>query len=173
MKNIYVLLCTGIVGLSFGCAGPTGPGGAPGAVGPAAPIGPTGPAGASNRYTAGIVCSGTITGLTGNAGTALNGLVVKYKAYVTNSGDVMAAASVAYASEQNGDTQFYSSAQVGASTGAVSFVDDFATANYGYWDISTNRSTSVVSVVYTDSSLGAQSPVSLSFVPSACTSYTF
>lgn len=127
----------------------------------------------SGKFAAGIGCSGTISGLTGAAGTALNGLIVYYQAVVTNYGDVMATGSVATGGIQVGATSFYSVTQVGSLTGPVLFNADFATANGGFWTISTNRTTLVVTAVYTDSSLGSESPVTMNFSPSACSAMTF
>lgn len=172
MKPINLVYSLLVLSLS-GC------GGAPGATGPAGAIGATGVAGASGtngtsaKFTAGISCFGTISGATGAAGTALNGLVIKYKAYLNASGDVYAYAAVSSSSITIGGTEFYSVTQVGSDTGAVLFIDDFATPNSGYWSISTNRTTLVVTAVYTDNSLAGQSPVTITFASSACTAFTF
>lgn len=130
--------------------------------------GPSGANGTNNRFVYGVYCSGIVSGLIGAAGTALNGLNVYYQADVTNSGDVIAYAAVATSSIQVGATSFYASTQNGATTASVLFTADFATANGGFWNISTNRSTLVVTAVYTDSSLGADSPVTMTFLPSSC-----
>lgn len=120
-----------------------------------------------------ILCGETITGLSGNAATALNGLFVIYKAAVMSSGDVWAVASVSDILIEVTGSSFFSVNQVGADTGAVIFVADYWTANSGYWTISANRSTKVMTAKYTDSSLGVQSPVIMNFASSACTLQNF
>ena len=129
----------------------------------------------SSRFVSGIVCLGAVSGVSGAAGTALNGVNVYYKAVLTAAGDVMSTASVtpAIGSFQVSGTDFWASSQSGASTAPVFITADFATSNWGWWNISLNRSTLVTTAVYTDSTLGAQSPVTITFLSSACTLLSF
>lgn len=144
-----------------------------GATGPAGAAGAKGADGTDNRIVASVFCAGTVTGLSGAAGTALNGLGVNYSAALTNAGDVFATASIDTGAYQIGNSAFYSANQNGAQTGGVAFTADFATANGGWWAVSLDRSTLVVTAVYTDSSLGGQSPVTMTFASSACQSHTY
>ena len=53
---------------------------------------------------------------------------------------------------QIGGSKFYDSSQSGASTAAIFIAYDLiGTSNWGYWRISVNRSTLVVTILYTDS----------------------
>lgn len=133
--------------------------------------GPKGDKGAdgSGRIISTINCQGQITGLTGAAGTALNGLFVEYTAILTSASDVYATAVVYDDLFQYSATHFYANGQSGADSASVYITADFdASADGGFWRISLNRDTLVTSVRYTDSSLGVQSPVDLNFAASAC-----
>lgn len=134
--------------------------------------GANGTNGTDNRFVAGILCMGTVTGLTG-ASAALNGVGIVYRAVLTYVGDVLATAEVDNGSFQVSGTSFYSVQQNGASTASVVIVADVSTANGGFWDISLNRTTLVTTVVYTDSSLAADSPVTITFAANACTSQSY
>lgn len=142
------------------CSGKDGAPGAPGSPGQMSNGG---------RIVSTLKCSGTIFGLSGDA-SSLNGLEVNYDAVITSGGDVYATASVADEQAQVSGTAFYAAGQAGSLTGKVSIVGDFDyTADFATWDISVNRSTMVTTAVYTDDSLGYQSPVTLNFTASACT----
>lgn len=127
----------------------------------------------SSRFVAGIQCYGSVSGLTGAAGTALNGSEVYYKAVVTAAGDVMSTATVMplNGAFQVSGTNFYLQSQSGSATAPVVILADFATANYGFWNISVNRSNLVTTAVYTDTTLAGQSPVTMTFLTSACTAF--
>jgi hypothetical protein len=131
--------------------------------------GPAGPPGTSGAIKATINCSGTIASVSGLA-SILNGLEVRYSAVLTHAGDVYASASVADEASQVSGTAFYAAAQTGAQNGRVSMIADYyGTANWGYWEITLDRNTLVTTAVYTDSSLGFQSPVVMNFAANACT----
>lgn len=171
MKYILLIATLIFVGCGKdGAAGPAGPAGAPGQTGAQ---GPAGSDGTDNRIVATINCDGQISGLAGAAGTALNGLWVEYNAALTASGDVYAAANVSAPSFQVGDSIYYAASQNGSATGSVIFTADFATSNYGWWNVSLNRSTLVVTAVYNDTDLGGQSPVTMNFNASACQSASY
>jgi hypothetical protein len=129
-----------------------------------------GPPGADGgRIKSSIYCSGTISGLSGNAGTALNGIDVEYNAVLTAAGDVYATANIIEDYVQVSGTQFYAAAESGSSTGEILITDDLYGGNGGgYFKISLNRTTMITSIVYTDANLGGQSPVNLQFTPAAC-----
>ena len=137
--------------------------------------GAPGPAGnpISAKMTQSMNCSAVISGLAGAAGAALNGISVVYNVSVMNSGDVFAEAEIANATSQITGSTIYSNTQTGASQGPVLIVDDFATPNGGYWTVSGNRTAGIFTAVYTDSTLGAQSPVTVTSNPSSCTVRNF
>lgn len=152
--------------LMLGCA-KNGSDGAAGSVGAA------GVAGASMKFTKAMDCFGTISGQTGAAGTALNGLRLAFHFNITSSGDALAEAEVFDAGFQNSGTAFYSSNQAGSKTGTVIITADYATPNGGFWNIQGDMTAGVFTVVYTDTTLGVQSPVTMISNTSACTVRTF
>jgi hypothetical protein len=148
-----------LTGCIKGEQGPAGPPGSPGVTGQSS----------GSKVVSTINCSGTISGLSGNAGASLNGLGVDYNAILTTSGDVYASAAVINPRGQDSGTEFYAANQIGANTGAVYIVADHDyTADWGQWKISLDRKTLITSAIYTDPSLGAQSPVNLTFTANAC-----
>ncbi len=154
MKRQFLMLMTLAFAMTFlGCKGEDGAPGAPG----------------GGRITSSIYCEGTISGLAGAAGTALNGLTVEYNAVLTSSGDVYATSNVIDDYMQVSGTAFYAAAEAGAATGAVLVTNDMHnTGDGGYFRVSLNRNTMVTTIVYTDDSLGGQSPVNLVFTSAAC-----
>lgn len=152
--RIYILSLISLVAIS-GCAkGPKGDAGANGA----------------GKIVSTINCGGTISGLSGPAGTALNGLEIEYDAVLTSGGDVYSTARVIDNITQTTSTNFYARGQSGASDASVLIVADYASpANGGFWEVSLDRNTLTTYIDYTDSSLGGQSPVNMTFTPSACT----
>lgn len=157
LRFLLLALCSFSV---FACGGKTGP------------QGPAGSNGNSGKIVATMNCSGYISGLSGQAGTALNGLKVDYDAVLTSIGDVYASASISDDIAQVSGTKFYASGQSGASNGNVEIIADFhGTSDAGKWSISLNRSTLITTVVYTDASLGG--PVSLDFTAAACSQSYF
>lgn len=169
MKHIlFFLFCLAFAGCS-GSAGPAGPAGAVGAQGPTGPAGQNG----TTRIVASIFCSGQVSGNTGNA-ASLNGTKVEYWASLMSSGDVYANAVIAGNSFQIQGTSFYSYMQNGATTGSVTVIADaYGNATSGFWNVSLDRSSLVVTAVYTDAELGVQSPVTNTFTSSACQSSTY
>lgn len=98
--------------------------------------------GTDNRIIGNIIC-------TGQLGT--DPFVFVYTFSVMASGDVFATANIAGSAYQIGSTAFYSSQQNGAATAAVGFLyDALGSANGGWWSVSINTSTLVVTVVYHD-----------------------
>lgn len=158
MNRIYFLIVALVFALgSLGCDQQTqqGPPGAPGVDG--------------GKVKQSIYCEGTISGLAGNAGTALNGLQVEYNAVITTSGDVYVTGNVIDDYVQVSGSQFYAKLEAGSSTGEVLITNDmYGAGNGGFFKISLNRNTMVTSIVYTDSNLGGQSPVNLQFTAAAC-----
>jgi hypothetical protein len=164
--KLKVLVIAAMFGVLIGCSGKAGGDGAAGASGP---TGPAGQAGTTNKITKAMGCTGTISGLVGAAGAALNGLVINYTASVLSSGDVFIQANIASSSIAIGSSVFYSASSAGAATGPVVFVDDFATPNGGYWTITGDRTLLNHTAVYTDNTLGAQSPVTITSSNGNCT----
>ncbi len=160
-SSIKVGLCLLLAASLMSC-GKDGVSGATGSTGATGPSGTT-------KITKYMSCNGTIAGLTGAAGTALNGLVIIYSVSLLNSGDVFVSGGVASSSIQIGSSSFWAAASVGATNGSIIFVDDFATPNGGFWALTGDRALATNTAVYTDSSLGAQSPVTITSSAGACT----
>lgn len=132
--------------------------------------GAAGTNGTSGKIDSTVNCSGTIFGLSGQAGTSLNGLKVEYSSVITNGGDVYSTANISDDYSQVSETAFYADGQPGYSTGLVELIGDYdQTDDEGTWEVSLNRDTLITTVTYTDSSLGLQSPVVLNFTAAACT----
>ena len=130
--------------------------------------------GTDNRIVASVGCVATLTQATAvaaNLSIPVNGLSFSYTGVVMASGDVMAEASIANGSGQTSGTSFYASAQNGSSTAPVTIRDDWSTPsdNYGWWSISVNRSTAIVSTVYQDVDLPTTATRTFTFPVSACT----
>lgn len=159
--NIISVLVISFTLASLGCSkGEAGPQGAPGASG-------------AGKITSTMNCSGVVTGLSGGA-AALNGLTIDYNAVLTSGGDVYATANVVDSSLQVSGTAFYAAGEIGSTTAEVLITNDYyGSLNGGYWSVSLNRSNMVTSIVYTDTSLGGQSPVNMTFTSSACTVANF
>lgn len=154
MKRLQYVLLVLATALTFGCDNKAAEPGAPGKDG--------------GRIVSSMFCEGTITGLAGGA-SPLNGLQVEYNAVLTSSGDIYATANIIDQFAQVSGTAFYAAGEAGAASGAVLVTNDYhSTGNGGYWRVSLNRTTMVTSIVYTDSSLGVQSPVNLQFTAAAC-----
>jgi hypothetical protein len=152
--RIYILSLVSLVAISGCVKGPKGDPGAPG----------------GGRIISTINCGGTISGLVGAAGAALNGLEIEYDAVLTAGGDVYSTARVIDDLTQTTSTHFYARGQAGANDASVLIVADYdSPSNGGFWEISLDRNTLITYVDYTDSSLGVESPVNMSFTPSACT----
>lgn len=139
-----------------------------GSDGSAGTNGTNGTNGTTNKVVQSMGCASTVAGLTGAAGTALNGLSVQYLVTVTASGDVNVMANVASTTLQATGVMFYGSSQNGAISGSVNITDDFATPSSGFWTVTGNRTAGTFTAVYTDSSLGGQSPVTLNSNTAAC-----
>ncbi len=74
-----------------------------------------------------------------------------YHATLLNSGDVIVTGSIFTALFEVSTTNYYSSQQVGATTGGVVFTYDLAApANGGWWRLELDRSTLIVSIIYND-----------------------
>jgi len=160
-----------------GSAGAAGPAGAAGAAGPAGATGAAGPAGATgqagtSKFTASIHCQGTLAQSTAtSAGLSIpaGGLPIVYNAAVMTNGDVFAQSSIASAVIQVSGSAFYASSQNGAATGSVIMTDDWAGGvNYGWWNVSLNRSSGIVTAVYNDGDLGGSGTATFTFPSSGC-----
>jgi Collagen triple helix repeat (20 copies) len=153
-----------------GVAGPVGPTGAqgpmgiPGAMGAQGASGPAGPAGADGGVVAGSIgCVGPL------ADTSLS---VNYQAVQLSGGAVFATASVISPDIQASGAQIFSATQNGyIDAPVVIFFDVQGAANSGWWRISLNRTTLVVTVIYNDSDLGGSGTRTWTSSPSICQSF--
>lgn len=143
--------------LAAACEGPAGPAGPPGpmgtmgtmgAPGPAGPAGPQGPAGSGgmgtdgSKVTASIGCTADIEGTT---------IGFAYNAVQFASGAVFAAGSIDSAGIQASAANIFAPQQVGYETAPVILVFDSAGAvNGGWWKLSLNRMSLVVTIEYND-----------------------
>ena len=85
------------------------------------------------------------------------------------NGDVFAQASIASAVIQVSGVAYFASSQNGAATGSVVMVDDWAGGtNYGWWNVSLNRSSGIVTAVYNDGDLGGSGTATFTFPSSGC-----
>ncbi len=165
MKNSSRLFLVSSLLMMAGC------GGAPGATGPAGANGADGAAGSTSKFASSFVCAATISGTISTQSTTAR--KVSYTAEVMSSGDVISTANVQSTSLTIGNTNFYASSQSGATTASVTFVDAFATANSASWTISLDRTTLIMTAVYTDAGLNSGNPITMTFPASACTKTTF
>ena len=126
-----------------GQAGPMGAQGPAGQTGPAGPKGDTGPAGADGgKITASITCTGRIPDSTVSVG---------YNAVQFMSGAVFASAYVSGPGIEASEAKIYAQSQVGWQTAPIIVVYDvYGTPNYGWWRVSLDRSTLVVTAEYND-----------------------
>ncbi len=121
-----------------------------------------------------IKCDMVIAGLVGNAGLALNGRQISTTTAFNGAGDAWATAEVIDDAAQTTGSSIYASAELGSANPSVLINDDyFGSANGGYFDISADRNNQGVSVIYTDTSLGVESPVTLNFANTNCTATNF
>lgn len=126
--------------------------------------------GTTSRITQTIKCDFVVSGLSGGAGAALNGLQMATTIAVTGAGDVFATAEVIDDESQHSGSSIYATGEIGTANPTILINADYSgVANGGYFDISSDRNNAGVSVIYTDSSLGAESPVVMSFSNSNCT----
>lgn len=120
--------------------------GGEGEMGPPGPQGEMGAPGApgdDGKISASIRCFGGLEG---------TDLAINYDAVQFSSGYVFASAMVTGPAFQSSGAVFYAPTQAGWATAPVTIVFDvFGTANAGWWDISLNRQTLVVTAKYTDS----------------------
>ena len=98
-----------------------------------------------------------------------------YNAMVFSDGSVYAYGGIRNSEFQIGRSTFYDSSQSGASTAAVLFTWDVSSpANWGYWEISVNRSTLVVTILYTDENqVGGATTWTLPSSSSNCVLYSY
>lgn len=128
----------------------------------------------SGRISKTIKCDMVIAGLGGNAGLALNGLQISATTAITTAGDIWATSEVIDNAVQYSGSSIYAAGEIGGNNPAVLVNADYAgSANGGYFDISVDRGNLGVSVIYTDSSLGAESPVVMSFSSANCTATNY
>lgn len=115
--------------------------------------------GTDNRVISTLFCQGTLQA------TVFD---FEYTAVVLASGDVWAYGAIEGADAQVGESAFYSAKQNGAQTASVFFTADLEGAdNWGWWEISVDRSTSIATIEYTDDDFGA-SPVVWTATPEEC-----
>jgi hypothetical protein len=145
-----------------GPKGDTGATGQTGATGPQGPAGPQGAPGATNRITASLNCNGGLEGL--------DYTIVSYNAYVFSDGFVFASAEVFNNGSSSTTAKFYAPQQVGWDTASVRVhYDAFGTPDYGFWDLSVNRDTAVLTVTVHDIDLADPGQTrSWIFTPDKC-----
>ena len=138
--------------------------------------GTSGKDGIDNKITSSISCYGDLSTFSPGQRT-LNGktlggdLSVAYVVAETASRDVFASATSSWAGSSVSGTEFYSPLQAGALNAPVLLGWDVLGAdNFGYWSISLNRVTKIMTVRYTDSDFAmAPNYIELSFPAYACT----
>jgi hypothetical protein len=109
--------------------------------------------------TSSIICAGPLEGTT---------LLARYSASILSSGDVWSSAAVFGGAFEIGASAFFSSSQVGATTAPVQFTYDVAgTFNGGWWMLSLNRPTAVVTVEYNDADV-TNGKQTWAWVPAKC-----
>lgn len=122
-----------------GAAGATGPSGA---VGPSGAIGPAGKDGVGNKIGSSISCTGALQG---------TALAFIYNADQLDSGDVFINGSIYGNSYSINNSILYSSSQKGYLIAPVLIgYDADATPNGGFFQLSLDRSTLIVSINYKD-----------------------
>jgi hypothetical protein len=122
--------------------GEKGDAGEAGAAGAAGEQGEAGEAGVDNHIVSSIGCNGILSGTS---------VSVSYSAALTAAGDVFVTGEVAGTTSQASSAKFYAASQTGAVLGAVIVVFDLSgSSNSGFWRLSLDRSTLVVSATYTD-----------------------
>lgn len=139
--------------------------------------GTNGTNGTDNHATASFLCQATLTQATATASgisAPAGGLVFAYSAVKMASGDVFAEASIANASYQTSQSNYYAAKQNGSLNAAVVITDDwYSTASYGWWSISLDRSTLIPTAVFNDSSMPTSSTRTFTFPASSCTVQTY
>jgi len=153
-----------------GDPGAPGPVGAPGAMGAQGMPGPVGPAGTDGEdgEDGGIV-AGSIGCVGPLADTSLS---VNYQAVQLSGGAVFATASVIAPNIQASGAQIFSANQNGYLDAPVIVTFDVqGAANNGWWRISLNRTTLVVTAVYNDSDLGGNGTRVWTSSPSICQAF--
>ena len=151
---------TGPAGGPAGVAGPTGPTGPTGPAGVAGPTGPQGPMGSAgdagmtstsadagaavdpSRITGSIYCGGSLQG---------TNIWFAYWAAQYANGNVFTSANISGPSNQASGALTYAPTQNGYTTAPVTMTYDSAgTANGGWWQLSLNRVSLVVTIDYHD-----------------------
>jgi hypothetical protein len=153
MRTAFLAVCA----LVCGCT--NGRDGSPGAPGL------NGEAGAPDSVVQSIYC-------TGSANLNMAEQYIAFETETNSDGSVFASALVANASYQSSASLLFAPGQQGYDTTPLHVVLDVdAIPNYGAWSLSLNRTTAVLSVVYTDPDL--MQPYTNSFPPSFCTVKTY
>jgi hypothetical protein len=146
--------------------GVPGEAGAPGAQGA---MGEAGSAGPTDDIMGSIGCVGTISG-----GPLTGTYSIGYTADQFSDGAIFANAYVGDTSFSTSGSAFFAPQQTGWNTAPVTFVYDvYGTADGGWWLISLDRSTLVVSITYNDTDLGGTGTSTWDWHPSQCTVNTY
>lgn len=132
-----------------GSAGAKGEKGDTGETGPQGPPGPGGPSGSGvdgSKITSSIFCNGFLEGQPG--------YLFSYNAVMFQNNNVFVNATIADSVFETSATKLYAPSQNGWSNATVSMQHDAAPpANAGWWMLSLDRQTLVVTVVYNDADL--------------------
>jgi Collagen triple helix repeat (20 copies) len=156
---------TGAAG-STGATGATGP---QGPMGEAGAMGATGPQGPSGDITGSIGCVGTVSG-----GPLSGTYSMGYTADQFSDGAVFSTGYISGASISVSGSAFFAPQQTGWDTAPVQFTYDvYSGADGGWWLISLDRSTLVVSITYNDTDLGGTDTYTWAWQPSQCTVNTY
>lgn len=145
----------------FGCASaPTnGKDGAPGAKGDTGATGAPGPKGEPGSVATTMTTPGTnvddskITASIGCSATLQNtvGMSFTYNVDQFANGNVFVTANIADAAKSSSFSEYYAPTQNGFATAPINItLDEFAPNDSGWWSVSLDRSTLVVSIVYHD-----------------------
>jgi hypothetical protein len=164
---VKIIACVLGVALFVGCTGSAGPAGPPGPAGATGATGATGPAGtAGTNGTNGKDGAQGIAGPEGDAGaggavldsifcngglSGATGYLFNYHAVQFDNGVVLASGGIADEAVETDSTAIYAPTQNGWQTAAVIVEHDaYAPVDGGWWTLTLDRSTLVVSIVYHD-----------------------
>jgi hypothetical protein len=166
---LFFLLASACTGPA-GPAGQTGTQGEPGLQGATGPTGPQGPAGGTvdagdpSRITGSITCTGSLSG---------QPYSFTYSVDQFANGNVFASGDIANSSIQASNAVMFSPNQTGYATAPVQVLFDAqAPADSGWWLLSLNRQSLVVTITYNDTDLPSGT-MAWTMQPSQCTSNTY